>query len=360
LFLSSISLAAPVPDTEQTTFSAVSTNLLRLNADSQRIMPLGDSITEGLGGHYNGYRGYLYALLSTSGYSFSFVGSEGSYPFKHEGHGGWRADEVFKEVYGWLTANPADIVLLHIGTNDITEGKSAVSCATDINYILDQIDEYEAENNVEITVILARIINRCYLCNTDDRQETTALNMEIQNLADIRRDEGDQIIVVDMENGAGINYNDDDSYPYTDGDMYDDVHPNDSGYAKIAQVWFNAINAQSTTTTSVHETISTTTTPLTTTTSTTTIPPMSIYGKVTGDINKDVIINLYKAVCEGNSLVSATSINADGFYIFAYVSDGNYTVEVVYSGCSFSPSNYINVSPHDNVSSDFSATCTPF
>ena len=247
--------------------------------------------------------------------SFTFVGSVGSDPFKHEGHSGWTAYEVFQEVYGWLTANPADTVLLHIGTNDIIGGSSTDSIAADINSILDQIDQYEADYNVEIMVILARIINCSNLLNTDYRQMATALNIEIQNLADIRRAAGDQIIVVDMENGAGINYNEDDSYPYTDGDMYDAVHPNDSGYAKMAQVWFNAINinAQPTTTSTIlYTTSSTSTNPLTTTPSTTTIPPMSIYGKVTGDIGS-ITINLYKVLCEGNSLVSTTSTNADVF-----------------------------------------------
>jgi hypothetical protein len=140
LFLTSISLAAPVPDTEQTTFSTVSTYLLGLNANSARIMPLGDSIMAGVFGICNGYRGYLYSLLVASGYNyFTFVGSEGIDPFKHEGHIGWTAYEVLQEVYGWLTANSADIVLLHIGTNDITGGESAASCAADINSKLKKI-----------------------------------------------------------------------------------------------------------------------------------------------------------------------------------------------------------------------------
>ena len=40
--------------------------------------------------------------------------------------------------------------------------------------------------------------------------------------------------MVDMENGAGIDY-------YTD--MDDDLHPNHLGYDKMAAVWFAALDA---------------------------------------------------------------------------------------------------------------------
>jgi hypothetical protein len=44
-----------------------------------------------------------------------------------------------------------------------------------------------------------------------------------------------------MENGAGLDYDIDNIEPYDDGDFYDQSHPNASGYAKMAQVWFDAL-----------------------------------------------------------------------------------------------------------------------
>ena len=42
-----------------------------------RIMPLGDSITFGVGDESNGgYRGYLYQGLTSCGYAVDFVGSQ--------------------------------------------------------------------------------------------------------------------------------------------------------------------------------------------------------------------------------------------------------------------------------------------
>jgi len=62
----------------------------------------------------------------------------------HEGHGGFRDDQVADEVYNWLAENPADIILLHIGTNSVEES------AADVEVILNEIDSFEANNSVTI------------------------------------------------------------------------------------------------------------------------------------------------------------------------------------------------------------------
>ena len=61
-----------------------------------RIMPLGDSITEGSGAA-GGYRLPLYIALTNAGYNVDLVGSHASNTAPglgpethHEGHGGWR------------------------------------------------------------------------------------------------------------------------------------------------------------------------------------------------------------------------------------------------------------------------------
>lgn len=57
-------------------------------------------------------------------------------------------------VYNFLIANPANIILLHIGTNSLD-----ISPA-DVEVILDEIDRWESENNRTVIVILAKIISR--------------------------------------------------------------------------------------------------------------------------------------------------------------------------------------------------------
>ena len=74
---------------------------------------------------------------------------------------------------------------------------------------------------------MARIINQ-----KEPIQNIIDLNSAIQDLADARED--DNIIVVDMENA--LTYPDDMS-----ANPNDKWHPNDSGYAKMADIWLDAI-----------------------------------------------------------------------------------------------------------------------
>ncbi len=203
------------------------------------IMPLGDSITQGSASGVItesmqiSYRYDLWHTLADNNYSVNFVGSrtQGEYyqPLdgfdpNHEGWPGLSDDQIAANVNGKLTLNPPDIVLLHAGTN-------AVETSTvGIENILDNIDQYDES----ITVILARIINR----HPGDplTGTTTQFNTNVGNLAQSRIALGDKIIVVDMENGAGLNY----EYQPT-GDMYNALHPFATGYTKMAAVWFGAL-----------------------------------------------------------------------------------------------------------------------
>jgi lysophospholipase L1-like esterase len=197
-----------------------------------RIMPLGDSITYGTSSTGTvGYRRPLYQLLLGADYSVDFVGSQthgspNDFDRNHEGHSGWRADEIRDNITGWLNSTPADVILLHIGTNDISQGQGAENPVSEIGQILDLIDDWE-ELNTDVWVVLARIINR----NDWRSGTTTTLNGLIQDLANTRIAAGDRIVVVNMESAL--------TYP---GDLWDTVHPDDGGYGKMAAVWFAALN----------------------------------------------------------------------------------------------------------------------
>jgi len=206
------------------------------------IMPLGDSITLGIGPsdlpeNLNGYRRELWTLLTSSGYDVDFVGSSSNGTFvekQHEGHPGWRDDQIADSVYTFLNNNSANIILLHIGTNGLAESE------TDVVNILNEINRYEDEKAVKIHVIIARIINRS--CITDippcaESVTTTKFNNNVANMVQSRIDAGDNLLhIVDMEVDAGLNY-----YLTTDnppGDMADNLHPSRTGYVKMADKWF--------------------------------------------------------------------------------------------------------------------------
>lgn len=202
-----------------------------------RVMPLGDSITHGwysgISTDLNSYRKELKNLLSTNGYAIDFVGSLTDGDFadnQHEGHDGWFADHdtqtntILSHITGWMASTPADIVLLHIGTNDINSDNAD---AQEVSDILDAI--YAANSNT--TVVLALIINT--QTNYSKRADISTYNSNLTILAETRIDAGDDLIVVDMENDAGLDY--------TSSDMADTLHPSQIGYDKMATNWYPSV-----------------------------------------------------------------------------------------------------------------------
>ncbi len=213
-----------------------------------KIMPLGNSITydnnslDGTNPRPDGdrisYRYHLYQLITNSGYLFDFVGSEntGINYFQdpemddHAGFPGITDDQLavlintgyneraaqYESPGPYLQYYPADIILLHIGTNALE------ASAGDVEDILDMIRLYD--NNV--IVLVARIINRATYSSL-----TTTFNNNVEAMVNARCD--DRIIMVNMETGAGINYS---------TDMADNLHPNQTGYNKMAAKWFEAID----------------------------------------------------------------------------------------------------------------------
>ena len=184
--------------------------------------------------------------MTAYNYSFDFVGNLlepinqiGVFDIDHEGHSGFTDEDIAEQVYSYLTANPADIVLLHIGTNNVSVHQNA----NQVEAILDEIDRWETDNETFIWVILARIINRN--CITDlppclESDLTIEFNDSVINMVQDRIVlGGDKIYVVDMENGAGLDYNL--SSAASPGDMFDNLHPFDTGFEKMADQWFSAI-----------------------------------------------------------------------------------------------------------------------
>ena len=113
-----------------------------------RVYPLGDSITYGwtpTPGSPGGYRTFLDGELTRAEVAHQFVGTSGANPSltltanrqtRHDGHNGYRIDQIAANLDGtagayddrgghWLTGTATrapihpDIVLIHLGTNDV-------------------------------------------------------------------------------------------------------------------------------------------------------------------------------------------------------------------------------------------------
>jgi lysophospholipase L1-like esterase len=178
--------------------------------------------------------------LRDAGYDVDFVGSlthpttddcesygvPVDFDRNHEGHDNKTAAEMSVEIDAILENHPADVILMHVGTNDLrsaTNG-SIPNIVDHVREILDRVNEFEITHGREVTVLLALITNQNPI-----NALVTKFNDQLAQMAKVRIDEDDKIIVVDMENGAGLDY---------PNELIDTWHPNAEGYAKMADLWY--------------------------------------------------------------------------------------------------------------------------
>lgn len=191
-----------------------------------RIMPLGDSITQGEYGRFS-YRVWLGRLLTERGCRFDFVGSQremyrgatpGDYDPDHEGHWGWTTDEVLRRLDGWAAAARPDVVLLHLGTNDVGRQNGVEQAAANLERIIVLL----RASNPAVVVLLAQLIPGRGL-----EDKIRALNARIAELAGRLNSSSSPVLVVDQFSGFDAA-----------ADTYDGLHPTAAGERKLAQRWF--------------------------------------------------------------------------------------------------------------------------
>jgi lysophospholipase L1-like esterase len=195
-----------------------------------RLMPLGDSITEGASLEAS-YRYWLFRELAAAGYNVDFVGGlrgarSGEAPEgfdgDHEGHWGWRADEVLRELPAWARAARPDVALVHLGHNDLFQGESVETTLEELRGIVGVLREV----NPGIWVLLAAIVPSTYpsLSGVGD------LNRGVAEIAAELDRPGARVVAVDLATGFD---------PVAD--TLDGAHPNVEGARKMASAWFAAL-----------------------------------------------------------------------------------------------------------------------
>lgn len=185
-------------------------------------MPLGNSITDG----YNvpgGYRINLWQKLTNQGLKFEFVGSmkngPESLPDKnHEGHSGWRIEQINRLIQRWLKKAQPEIILLTIGTNDLVQNYFVETAPERLDKLVRDIFNQLPE--VEILVASIPPVDEAVI-----NQKVQNYNATIKSLVEKRKKQGDPIEFVDIYSGL------------TMADLADGVHPNIQGHSKIAEMW---------------------------------------------------------------------------------------------------------------------------
>lgn len=208
--------------------------LAAVAVSGHRLMPLGDSITFGVGQtNQDAYRWQLYQDITGAGGTVQFVGSVSTgtdLPVgqrANEGHGGYLISDIAAGLDAWIAAQPGmDALSLLIGTNDAAQYTAPSGFGARYASLLDKIH----------TDCPACIIYDCTIPplsnNTSNGQYIliTKFNALIKS-ACLHRQSFCRFI---------------DTYPALTwpGDFnVDGVHPNDGGYVKLGNAIYNGMVA---------------------------------------------------------------------------------------------------------------------
>lgn len=206
-----------------------------------KIMPFGDSITQGFP-VAGGYRAPLFRLALEANRNITFVGSANDFsvptvngvpfPRDHEGHGGWTIEGnngIAKLVGTSIPNYKPHIITLMIGTNDINGNINVADAPNRLGRLLDSI--FMQDPN--ILVVLAQIVPT----RTDSTNNAVrAYNAAMPELVASRVSKGQHIVLVDMYKA----FTDDPNYKQSL--LGDNLHPNQAGYNRMAEVWFEALS----------------------------------------------------------------------------------------------------------------------
>lgn len=222
-------------------------------SDTIKILSLGDSITQAEINRAS-YRYHLWKKLIDADITFDFVGSMQKQQDKyskgippqpdyqghrfdqdHEGHFGWQTSDIIHgrdpnngtgsgSLSQWVQGYQFDIVLIHLGTNDLFYKKNRATIAADLRTIVNIL----RNDNPDVIILLAQLIPT----SRSDEIAKALLGMN-ETIADMVQEMNTRVSPVFLV----------DQYAQFDieTDSYDGVHPNASGEEKIAQRWFDAI-----------------------------------------------------------------------------------------------------------------------
>lgn len=192
-----------------------------------RILPLGDSITFGIG-YAGGYRVELFRKAHAAGKQITFTGSVSNgpnmvdgvaFPKKNEGHSGWKIAQLMPLLPRPALQELPHIVLLMIGTNDVAQNDDLAQAPERLGTLIDAL----IMNAPEALIVVAQITPLSFGARID------SYNTAIQPVVEERAAAGKHVLLVDMFTG------------FPTSELGDGVHPNQRGYERMAGVWYAAI-----------------------------------------------------------------------------------------------------------------------
>lgn len=197
-------------------------------SDPLKIMPLGASNTDG----YltpGGYRIKLRELLTQDGYSVDYIGSQSNGPDSlpdksHEGHSGYRIDQIQANINTWLQNDQPGIVLLMIGHNDMIQNYKLDTAPARLSTLIDTITSIRPNTHVFVASLTP-------MDNVEYNNRALTYNSAIPGIVENKRSAGKKVTFVNMYDAIGV------------GDLADFVHPTLEGFNKMADIWFSSIQS---------------------------------------------------------------------------------------------------------------------
>lgn len=193
-----------------------------------KILPLGDSITDGIG-FSGGYRVQLFHLALEDDHEITFVGGSMNgpsmvdgvtFPKAHEGHSGWTISQIDGIVPSPALNPEPNIILLHIGTNDMYQTPSGAPDR--LGTLIDQIVQELPDTLLVVSTIIPL---------PSSSGPVNTFNAAVPGVVNARKDAGKHVLLVDQFTGFPTN------------ELGDGVHPNQAGYSRMAGVWYAAISS---------------------------------------------------------------------------------------------------------------------
>ncbi|MEM6346709.1 MAG: SGNH/GDSL hydrolase family protein [Bacteroidota bacterium] len=210
------------------------------SASAITILPLGDSRVEGGTPEFDSYRYDLWKLLSQNAWETDFIGSrQDEYKYEavdgkcfdneHEGTGGAMTRDILETLQSLNLETEADVVLLGIGGNDLTDG--GLEVAEVIDNMKQIIVALQARNDNLIIFVEQIAPGRSDFMTADLQQTFEQFNQQIPDLTDLQNNTDSKVIIVDMAQGWSDDY------------MADEVHYNRAGAQVVAERYFQAMQA---------------------------------------------------------------------------------------------------------------------
>ena len=166
-------------------------------------------------------------MLVAGGNPVNMVGSQ-----KHgdmadndnEGWPGYVVDQIYAKANASVPTWKPNVILVNAGTNDCAQDRD-IDHAGD--RVLAMLEHLYAMSPSATVLLSSLIVNK----NAAVDGRVLNVNAQYRAVAAGLRAKGRRLVYVEMHGPDG---------PLA-GDMFDDTHPNDNGYRKMAVLWYNAL-----------------------------------------------------------------------------------------------------------------------